>query len=166
VERSAGQPPDQPRPESAPTPVAVPEEELPATKADVRALRRWVAVAGVWAVAATAIAIIALVDQDESSNQDGTGDSASQLSRVQRALDRRLDGLEENVRDLPQSEDVRRLEGRLQQAEERSSQASEDAGTANETVGDLERRVEDLEQQVEEQQQGGGGAPGPDEGQP
>jgi TolA-binding protein len=166
VEHSAGRPPDRPRPDEPVTPATgVPEEEQPATRGELRTLRRWLAVAGVWAVAATAIAIIALLDKDESSDA-GARDSAAQVSRVQRELDRRLDDLEEQVRDLPRSDDLRKLEGRLQQSEEQASGASEDASRADDKAGDVERRVEDLERQVDDLQQGGGGAAGPNQGQP
>jgi DNA repair exonuclease SbcCD ATPase subunit len=165
VERSAGHPPDRPRPGEAPlTPVPGPlEEEAPATRGELRSLRRWVAVAGVWAVAATAVAIIALLDEDGDDEADAARDSAAQVSRVQRELDRRLDDLEERVQQLPQSEDVRRLDNRLKEAEERSADASGDARRAGEGIDDLERRLDDLERQM--QQQEGGGQTTTDEGQ-
>ena len=166
MEHSAGQPPGRPRPDAPGTPATgVPEEEQPATRGELRTLRRWLVVAGVWAVAATAIAIIALLDKDESGDS-GARDSAAQVSRVQRELDRRLDDLEEQVRDLPRSDDLRKLEGRLQQAEEQASSASEDANRADEARGEVDRRLDDLEQQLQDLEQGGGGAAAPDQGQP
>ena len=124
------------------------EDAQPATRGDLRGLRRWVLVAGVWAVAATAIAVIALVDQqdDGSQEEEATSDLASQVGRVQRQLDRRLDSLESRVEDLPSSEDVSKLERRLQKVEEDSSTAADRVGRLREQVGDLEDRVDELEQ--------------------
>ena len=45
-----------------------PPPPKPATAEDLRGLRRWLLVAGVWAVAATAIAVIALVKANDANN--------------------------------------------------------------------------------------------------
>ena len=44
------------------------EDERPATLADIRSLRRWLAVAAVWAVAATALGVIALLKANEDDS--------------------------------------------------------------------------------------------------
>ena len=60
--------------------------------ASLKTLRRWLIVAGVWAVAATAIAVFALVKADEADDA-GREQAAGDLDRVQRQLDSRIDEL-------------------------------------------------------------------------
>ena len=93
------------------------EDERPATLADIRSLRRWLAVAAVWAVAATALGVIALL----KANEDDSGEqarAAGELGRVQRQLNSRLDDLESRVDELPTSDDVSNLDGRLKSVED------------------------------------------------
>src|SRR5919197_4145206 len=125
----------------------LPTGEPPATRDDIRSLRRWIAVAGIWAVAATTIAIIALVNQDNSGNERQATDLASRISRIQRSLGRRLDGLERRIGGLPRSQDLSKLERRLRKVEDDSSKASRDAKRTGDKVSDLEKRVDDLEKQ-------------------
>ena len=133
----------------------------PATKGDVRDLRRWLIVAGVWAVAASAIAIVALVSDDEGSNSDQpSGDDSAAIARVQRTLDKRIDDLESSIEDLPSSDDVSKLESSLSDVEKQSSASATDASAAREAVSELESRVEDLENA---QPQGSGGTTTPDQ---
>jgi TolA-binding protein len=152
--------PQQP-PEGTSAPGALPPDPnaLPATKGDVRDLRRWVVVAGVWAVAASAIAIIALLSGNDSSNDSGrtSTDVSAQVARVQRTLDKRIDDLDSKIQDLPTSDDVSKLESRLKDAEDQASQAATSAKDARSKVSDLESRVSDLEQA----QQGDGGTTTP-----
>jgi TolA-binding protein len=155
MERSSAPPPDAPRPAAD-----VPEDDLPASRGDLRSLRRWVAVAGVWALAATAIAVIALISGDDSGDDQAAGDVARQVSRIQRQLDSRLDSLESRVDRLPQTEDVQKLEDRLREAETSTSRAAEDAKSTNDQLSDLEGRVEELEQSgAGTEMQGDGASP-------
>ena len=128
---------------------------LPATKGDIRDLRRWLIVAGVWAVAASAIAIIALISgNDSNKNSDRTStDVSAQVARVQRALNKRIDDLDSKIQQLPTSDDVSKLDSRLKKVEDQSSQAATDAKDARTKLSDLETRVKSLEQS----QQGSGG---------
>ena len=121
---------------------------MPATLGELRNLRRWVVVAGVWAVAASAVAIIALLDDgDQDSRNDTRAATPGQLSRVQKDLDDRIDKLESQVEDLPASEDVSKLENRLKEVESGASGTSDDIKGLNGKVDDLEQRVEEAEQQ-------------------
>jgi TolA-binding protein len=125
------------------------EDERPATLADIRSLRRWLAVAGVWAVAATALAVIALLE----ANKDDSGErtrAAGELGRVQRQLNSRLDDLDSRVDDLPSSDDVSKLDGRLKAVEDNADKSSAAADRLSGRVDDLEGRVDDLESRVEE----------------
>jgi len=125
------------------------EDERPATLADIRSLRRWLAVAAIWAVAATALAVIALLE----ANKDDSGEqtrAAGELGRVQRQLNSRMDDLESRVEELPTTDDVSKLDGRLKAVED----GADKSATATERLGgrvdDLEGRVDDLESRIEE----------------
>src|SRR5918992_569980 len=65
----------------------------PATQGDVKTLRRWLIVAAVWAVAASAIALIALLD-DDTGGDGGNGESSQSASRVEQRLESRIEQLE------------------------------------------------------------------------
>ena len=118
-------------------------EQLP--RDDLKGLRRWVVVAGVWAVAATAIALIALLDTSDRNAQKVADDAAGRVTRTERKLGARIDGLEKRLEDLPRSGDVSKLQGRLSRAESDASKAADDAKSAVEKVAELEKRVKTLE---------------------
>jgi polyhydroxyalkanoate synthesis regulator phasin len=125
------------------------EDERPATLADIRSLRRWLAVAGIWAVAATALGVIALIE----ANKDDTGDqtaAAGELARVQKQLNSRIDDLESRIDDLPTSDDVSKLDGRLKAVEDNADKSKAAADHLSGRVDDLEGQVDDLETRVEE----------------
>ena len=125
------------------------EDERPATLADLRSIKRWLAVAGIWAVAATALGVIALIE----ANKDDTGDqtaAAGELARVQKQLNSRIDDLESRIDDLPTSDDVSKLDGRLKAVEDDADKSRAAADKLDGRVADLEGRVDDLETRVEE----------------
>ena len=135
-------------------------DALPATRGDVRDLRRWVIVAGVWAVAASVIAIIALLSGGGDSSNDSsqsTTDVSAQVARVQRALDKRIDSLDSKIQGLPTSDDLSKLDTRVKDAGDKADTAATDAKDARSKLSDLETRVSDLEQA----QQGNGGTTTP-----
>jgi TolA-binding protein len=132
-------------------------EAQSATRGELRALRRWTLVATVWAAAATAVAIVALVDRGGEAGTDRSASLATQISRVQRVTDRRIDELESRLDDLARGEDVTKLDQRLREVEDDASRAASDAKAARDTATDLEQRVEDLER---------AGDPPPDNRQP
>ena len=116
------------------------------TADDLRALRRWVVVAAVWAVAATAIALIALLDRSDSRAEKDADAAVDRIARSERTLDGRLDALESRLDDLPQSDDVARLQQRLTRAEKSATDAAQSSKGADEALGDLEDRVNQLEE--------------------
>ena len=116
------------------------------TASDLRALRRWVIVAGVWAVAATAIGLIALLDTSDSEAEKDADAAAARVAKAERTLDGRLDALEKRLDQVPQSDDVERLQERLTRAERSASQAAESSKGADRKVTDLEDRVQQLEE--------------------
>lgn len=117
----------------------------PVTHDEIRGLRRWVVVSAVWAVAATAVALIALLDPSDDDAAKRAGDAQSRATAVERPLDRRLDDLESRLEGLPQTSDVSRLGDRLKAAEDKAASATEDASSAKSATDDLEERVEQLE---------------------
>jgi uncharacterized protein YoxC len=121
------------------------ERAAPATKEDLRSLRRWLLVAGVWAAAATAIAIIALVQANQDNSEEIGARTASQIGRVQRDLNERLDQIEQRLDGLAPAEDVTRLDNRLKKVEDSVSKASERLDPIADDVDDLQTRVEELE---------------------
>ena len=125
------------------------EDERPATLADIRSLRRWLAVAAVWAVAATALGVIALLKANEDDSADRTA-AAGELGQVQRQLNSRIDDLESRIDELPTSDDVSKLDGRLKSVEDGLDKNTAATERLSGRVDDLEGRVDDLETRVEE----------------
>ncbi len=123
------------------------DDQLPATVGQVKTLRRWLIVTGVWVVAATALAVFALIQANQEDDA-GREQAAGELGRVQRQLNSRIDGLEDQIKGLPTSEDVSKLEDRLGQVEDDASQAAQSAQRLGNRVDDLEGRVDQLEQDV------------------
>ena len=131
------------------------EDERPATLADLRSLRRWLAVAGIWAVAATALGVIALIEANKDDSDDQTK-AAGELGQVQRQLNSRIDDLESQIDDLPTSDDVSKLDGRLKTVEDDADKSRAAADKLSGRVDALETRVDDLEGRVDELEQSGG----------
>ena len=142
-------PPGAPPPPRAGDVAPYVEDDRPATLADIRSLRRWLAVAAIWAVAATALAVIALLEANEDDSADQTK-AAGELGRVQRQLNSRIDDLESRIEDLPTSDDVSKLDGRLKAVEQDADKSRTAAEKLGGTVDDLEGRMDDLESRVEE----------------
>ena len=118
----------------------------PATKDDVRGVRRCLIVLGVWAVAATAIAAIALVVANRADDNDASAQKASsQIGAVQRDLNARIDKLEQQINDLPTSEDVAKLDTRLKTLEDGASKTSTQLDRLSKRLDDLTSRVDALE---------------------
>ena len=125
------------------------DDTRPATLGELRSTRRWLAVAAVWAVAATALAVFALIEANKQDDAAQT-QAAGELGRVQRALNDRIDELESRVAELPTSEDLRKLESRINDVEDASDKAATNVERLGNRVDDLEGRVDDLEQANEQ----------------
>jgi chromosome segregation ATPase len=138
-----------------PPPPPYVEDDRAATYGELRSTRRWLAVAAVWAVAATALAVFALIEANKDDDADRTR-AAGELARVQRNLNSRMDALESRIAELPTSDDVSKLDGRLKAVEK----SADDAATASDRLSgrldDVESQVDDLETRVEELEQAGG----------
>jgi len=125
------------------------EDDRPATLSDIRSLRRWLAVAIVWAAAATALGVIALLEANDDDNGDQTR-AATALGRVQRQLNSRIDGLESGISDLPTSEDVSKLDGRLKSVEDKVDKSTTAGKRLSSRMDDVETRLDDLEKSVDD----------------
>ncbi len=126
------------------------EDDRPATLGDLRSVRRWLAVTAVWAVAATALGVFALIEANKDDDSART-QAAGELGRVQRALNDRIDELESRIDELPTSDDVSKLDGRIKDIEDSADRAATNAERLGNRVDDLESRVEELEQAGESQ---------------
>ena len=136
--------------------------DAPATVEDVRAARRWTWVALAWAVAASAIALFALLGQEDEQPAPAPVDNSAEVRRIQRDTQQRLDAFERRIGNRASQDDVQRLERRLGTAEDdakAAKAAADKAATSNDEQGerldDHEQRIEDLESQ--ESQPGGAG---------
>jgi TolA-binding protein len=136
-----------------PPPPPYVEDDRPATYGELRSTRRWLAVAGVWAVAATALAVFALIEANKDDDEAARMQAAGELGRVQRSLNTRIDDLEQRVEDLPTSDAINKLDGRLKDLEKASDGVGTDIERLGNRVDDLESRVDDLEQAQESQTQ-------------
>ena len=138
-------------------------DDAPATVGELRTLRRWVLVAGVWAVAATAVGLIALLADDDEPAQDDSGTQAA--ARVERSLGQRIGELESQLEDADSADDLRRLDRRLQQLEDDTSKAADDAQQARQSTSELSDRVDELESRVDALAAQGDGGPDPGSGE-
>jgi len=127
------------------------EDDRPATLGQLKSTRRWLAVAGVWAVAATALGVIALI-QANKDDDSGKTQSAADLARVQKNLSNRIDDLESRVDGLPTSDDLSKLDGRIKDVEKKVDSTGSDVDKLNGRVDDLESRVDDLESSASQTQ--------------
>ena len=135
-----------------PPPPPYVEDDRPATYGELRSTRRWLAVAGVWAVAATAIAVFALIEANKDDDTART-QAAGELGRVQRALNDRIDELESRIDDLPTSDDLTKLDNRLRDIENGSDQVGTDIERLDNRLDDVESRLDEVEQAQQQQQQ-------------
>jgi septal ring factor EnvC (AmiA/AmiB activator) len=123
------------------------EDEIPASVGQLKTLRRWLIVTAVWAVAATALGVFALVEanQQEEANQER---AAGELGRVQRQLNDRIADLEKRVDGLPTSEDVQDLDSRLGRVEDDAGATADSLEKLTDRVDGIERDLNDLEEAV------------------
>jgi TolA-binding protein len=123
------------------------EDELPASVGQLKSLRRWLIVTAVWAVAATALAVFALVEvnEQEEANQER---AAGELGRVQSQLNDRIADLEKQVEELPTSEDVQDLDSRLGRVKDAAGGTADSLEKLSGRVDGIERDLNDLEEAV------------------
>jgi septal ring factor EnvC (AmiA/AmiB activator) len=135
-----------------PPPAPYVDDDRAATVGDLRSIRRWLLVTAVWAVAATALGAIALIQANKNKDDTaGRTQSAADLARVQKDLSGRIDDLKSQVDGLPTSEDLSKLDGRIKDVETKADSTGSDIDKLNGRVDDLEQRVDDLESSNESQ---------------
>ncbi len=118
--------------------VDVDKDSAPVTRDDLRTLRRWVVVAGVWAVAATAVALIALLDDSGRAAERRANETGRRIAASEERVEARLARLERRLDAAPTTAQVQELRTRVGLAQRAASGASS-------TATSLERRVEELE---------------------
>jgi TolA-binding protein len=126
------------------------EDDRAATLGDIRGLRRWLVVTAVWAAAATALAVIALIQANKDDDATRTR-AAGELGRVQRSLNDRIDELESRIDELPTSDDVAKLDNRIKDIERSADTAATNTEKLGNRVEDLEGRVDALEESSQTQ---------------
>ena len=110
----------------------------PVTQDDLRTLRRWIVVAGVWAVAATVVALVALLDDSGRAAERRANETGRRVAATQQRVDDRLARLERRLNATPTTAQVQQLRTQVDQAQRAASGASSN-------VTALERRVDSLE---------------------
>ena len=126
---------------------AAPEDEdtRPATVGDLKRLRLWLIVAGVWAAAATAIAVIALLESGDEEGQTSAAEVSTRVTRLEGNLKDELEQVKSQIEELPGSDDLSKIEDRLKEVEDDASRAARGARSADEKTGDLDERISELE---------------------
>ena len=140
--------------------------DAPATVEDVRATRRWTWVAFAWAIAASAIAVIALIQASNDKSNDNNAPATTQpsvlpqLRSFESQTNQRLDAFSRRLSDRAAQADLLKLQKQLKQDEDATSKAqtAETKQTNAITqlqadVKDLQKRVSDLENQQQNQGQ-------------
>jgi len=114
------------------------EEHASVTQDDLRTLRRWVVVAGVWAVAATAVALIALLDDSGRAAERRANETGKRIAASEQRVESRLARLERRLNAAPTTAQVQQLRKQVGQAQRAASGASS-------SVTALEKRMDSLE---------------------
>jgi septal ring factor EnvC (AmiA/AmiB activator) len=140
-----------------------------ATVEDVRTSRRWTVVALAWAVAASVIAVLALIqaNKDDNSSADTQTQTTQTVSPkdfedFQNQVNDRLDAFSRRLNDTASAADLQKLDKRLAQVEDDLSEIKADTGKTKDSVTQLQADVKDLQQRVddlENQQQSQGTTP-------
>jgi peptidoglycan hydrolase CwlO-like protein len=120
-------------------------------------------VALAWAVAASAIAVIALVNTNNKTSNNAPAqtspDVTQQLTKFEQDTNARLDAFSRRLSDKAAQADVASLDKRLTKVEDDAAQAKSDATKQAATIQQLQTDVKDLQQRVsdlETQQQNQG----------
>ncbi len=136
----------------------VPPHDEPLAVEDFRSLRRWLVVLGVIAAIATAIAIYALLQANDSEDQKADRERVVVLERQLRSrlaeVDRRLGKTSEesDVRRLQrrgaEETDVTKLDKRLRRVENDATDAVDTAADSGQELVRIDRRLDILARRV------------------
>jgi hypothetical protein len=91
-------------------PTEDPDTAEPVSRAELRLLRRWVVVAAVWAVAATIVALVALLDDSGRAAERRSNETGRRVALSEARVNARLDRAEARVRALRGQADQDRAE--------------------------------------------------------
>jgi hypothetical protein len=132
------------------------DDAEPATRGDVRSLKRWLWAALVIGLVGCALGAIAIATDDEGE-PDRSG--ARTATQVERRLNDQIDDLSRVVDDGATKEELDELSRRVDEVERAARRAQ--GGATDDELSQLSKRVDELEGRVDEleQQQDGGGAP-------
>jgi len=136
----------------APSPPPPPQEpsRTDYVEDDLRSVKRWLAVTAAWAMAATAIAVVAFVIASDDDQMRERADSAVLANaRDLRQLDRGLDALDTRVARLPTPGVLARVEQRLKVVERANASFDDRLRGLLRLIRALIERVETLEQAPE-----------------
>jgi predicted nucleic acid-binding Zn-ribbon protein len=138
---------------TTPGPDAPVARSEPLTIEDFRSLRRWLAVLGVVAAIASAIAVYALVTADGSAGDDEVGALEDRLVEAERKLggaseESDVREVERRLRRTGEESDVRVLDKRITQLEEDVVDAIDAGADRGKEVNRLTQRVEALSREV------------------
>jgi septal ring factor EnvC (AmiA/AmiB activator) len=139
-----------------------PPPDAPATVEDVRASRRWTYVAFAWAVAASIIAVLALIQANKSDNtgQPAPGaDVASQLQSFEKQVNDQLTQFSQRLDQTASADDLAKIDKRLTSVEDDVAKLKTSSSDQNNTVTKMQSDLSDLSKrvdQLEKNQQSGG----------
>lgn len=141
---------------------------------DFRSVRRWLAILGVLAVVAAAVAAYALIQGGESADEQRVDQLERRLDDAQERLRRtseesEVERLERSDRRQAEQNDIRRLTGQLERIDRRLRGVERDTvdaldtsasiGRAVDRLGDRVGSVSDRVSDVEDRQPGGADGP-------
>jgi polyhydroxyalkanoate synthesis regulator phasin len=126
------------------------QEEVADHRGEIRALRRWLVVTGVWAIAAVGVGVYALIEARDAKNAQSAVQSATKadIDRAQNQLSKRIDALEAKTNDLATKSQLQQLQGRVGKVQKDATNAADDASSASDDTTSLTSKVESLERQV------------------
>jgi hypothetical protein len=121
----------------------------PATVDDLRSLRRWLAVAAIWAVAATAIAVLAYLEANNNDDDQQIADTSRQARSIQRRLDRQVDQLQARIAAVPSAQTVSDVAKRNSQLGRIASRQDKQLHSLGVQLKNVRASIADLQDQVE-----------------
>jgi hypothetical protein len=141
-QQPAAAPPPPASPNGPPGPAA--NDDRPATASDIRSLRRWLAVTAIWAVAATAIAVLAYLAANDDDEQR-IADTGAQSRALQRRINQQVQQLETRLETVPSSQSVTELRKTVVHLERVFARQDKQLISIDLQLKDLRSRVETLE---------------------
>jgi septal ring factor EnvC (AmiA/AmiB activator) len=134
-------------PKEPPPPAASDTEARPATIGHVRSLRRWLIVTAVWAVAATAIAVLAYLSANDDDEAQ-IADAGARASAVQRRVNQQVREFDQRLANLPQSTEVEGLDKRLKRIEKVFSRQDRQLVSVGTQLKEIDARLNALEDEA------------------